>query len=61
MLPLFLYSNTLLLHSLEALLVLLLPLRSHGASHFLLHLPQLVHHVLHLLLVRRGQCPWPII
>jgi hypothetical protein len=54
MFPLFLYSIKLLLHSLEPLLVLLLHLRSHGAAHLLLHLAQLVHHVLQLLLVRRG-------
>ncbi len=54
MFPLFLYSIKPLLHFLEPLLVLLLHLRSHGAAHLLLHLAQLVHHVLHLLLVRRG-------
>jgi hypothetical protein len=55
MFSLFLYSIKTLLHFLEPLLVLLLHLRSHGAAHLLLHLAQLVHHVLHLLLLRRGQ------
>lgn len=54
MFPLFLYSIRPLLHFLRPLLGLLLHLRSHGVAHLLLHLARLVHHVLRLLLLRRG-------
>jgi hypothetical protein len=54
MFPLFLHSIKPLLHILKLFLLLLFHLRILGAAHLLLHLAQLVHHVLHLLLLRRG-------